>query len=217
MVEHRGASRQSHRARVVRVDRRGKCLLLELDANSLQWCTTYERSVVVDEGAAPPPHSMSLQNSTMGSECCSSTRGVEEIVVIAVVEILIPNWDDLVSILVDDVTSMTSCRCVATGGDRWGAAPRSVRDHRISNIYADEICHRQGIRPDRQAHPCRDDPAVDLLIRLSMSSKKQSTLGSTLADAQYVGVDGTGHIKIVTGSTRTGQRCMTCGRGIIHE
>ena len=65
-------------ARVVRVDRRGKYLLLELDADSIAMVhLRMSGQVVVDEGLRRHRRiAMSLQNSTMGSECCSSTANV---------------------------------------------------------------------------------------------------------------------------------------------
>ena len=90
----------------------------------------------------------------------------------------------------------------------------------IGNIYADEICHRARLRPMR--------PAADIgapgLRRLAAVIPEVLTAavdagGSTLGDAQYVGVDGT------AGSFqdehrvygRAGERCGTCGRGIVHR
>lgn len=90
----------------------------------------------------------------------------------------------------------------------------------IGNIYADEICHRSGIRPDRQAHTLSRRSCSRLADSIVDVIQEAVDLGgSTLADAQYVGVDGE------PGSyqdrhrvyARTGQRCLTCGRGIIRR
>ncbi len=214
-------------ARVVRVDRRGKYLLLELDADSIAMVhLRMSGQVVVDEGrTAPPPHSHVVAELDDGMRMLFiDPRTFGEVVVASrgEVEILIPELgrlgvDPLVDgVTIDDVVSM--CR------NRRRRVKSLLLDQSeiagIGNIYADEICHRSGIRPDRQAHTlsrrsCRRlaDSIVDVI------EEAVDLGGSTLADAQYVGVDGE------PGSyqdrhrvyARTGQRCMTCGRGIIRR
>jgi formamidopyrimidine-DNA glycosylase len=90
----------------------------------------------------------------------------------------------------------------------------------IGNIYADEILHRAGLRPDRPASS---------LDRRRMSTLATSIVdvleeaidagGSTLGDAQYVDLMGEGGSyqddHRVYG--RGGERCFTCGRGWIRR
>lgn len=85
----------------------------------------------------------------------------------------------------------------------------------IGNIYADEILHRARLLPTRPANDVRGS-AVGRLHE-SMSSVLAEAVaagGSTLADTQYVGLDGEGGWfqveHLVYG--RAGERCRTCGR-----
>lgn len=90
----------------------------------------------------------------------------------------------------------------------------------IGNIYADEILHRARLRPDRSANTI--DAAATWRLHAAVVDILSAAIevgGSTLGDAQYVDVDG------ASGSfqnehrvySRTGQRCITCGRGWIRR
>ena len=90
----------------------------------------------------------------------------------------------------------------------------------IGNIYADEICHRARLRPDRPAatlHRLHLERLAEAMV--SVLNAAVTAGGSTLGDAQYVGVDGQ------AGSfqdehrvhARAGLRCGTCGRGIVRR
>ncbi|MCB0972119.1 MAG: bifunctional DNA-formamidopyrimidine glycosylase/DNA-(apurinic or apyrimidinic site) lyase [Acidimicrobiales bacterium] len=88
----------------------------------------------------------------------------------------------------------------------------------VGNIYADESLHRARLRPDRLA---------DGLTTREVGRLHESVLGvlreaveaggSTLADTQYVDIEGQGgwfqvHHRVYD---RAGQRCLTCGRADI--
>ena len=88
----------------------------------------------------------------------------------------------------------------------------------VGNIYADESLHRARLRPDRLA---------DTLTTREVGRLHESVLGvlreaveaggSTLADTQYVDIEGQGgwfqvHHRVYD---RAGQRCLTCGRADI--
>jgi formamidopyrimidine-DNA glycosylase len=90
----------------------------------------------------------------------------------------------------------------------------------IGNIYADEIMHRARLRWDRR---------VDTLATAQLGALHQATVevlreavaagGSTLSDTQYV--DALGREGIFQTEhrvyARAGERCRTCGRGIIRR
>lgn len=90
----------------------------------------------------------------------------------------------------------------------------------IGNIYADEICHRARLRPMRAAVDVGAAGVRRLVAVIpEVLGAAVAAGGSTLGDAQYVGVDGT------AGSFqdqhrvygRTGSRCASCGRGIVRR
>ena len=90
----------------------------------------------------------------------------------------------------------------------------------IGNIYVDEILHRTRLRPDRK---------VDSLSTTQLRALHANTVavigeaveagGSTLSDTQYV--DALGKEGIFQTEHRVydreGERCVTCGRGIIRR
>ena len=90
----------------------------------------------------------------------------------------------------------------------------------IGNIYADEICHRARLRPTRRsdglgtAGERRLASAIVEVLREAVAAG-----GSTLSDAQYVGVDGRpGEFQREHRvHARSGERCPTCGRGWIRR
>ncbi|MET0143413.1 MAG: bifunctional DNA-formamidopyrimidine glycosylase/DNA-(apurinic or apyrimidinic site) lyase [Ilumatobacteraceae bacterium] len=90
----------------------------------------------------------------------------------------------------------------------------------IGNIYADEILHGARLHPERIAGSLRrpelrrlHDTMHDVLLAAVGAG------GSTLGDSQYVDLMGSGGSyqddHRVYG--RTGERCLTCGRGIIRR
>ncbi len=90
----------------------------------------------------------------------------------------------------------------------------------IGNIYSDEILHRARIHPDRAADTLTR-PAVRRLHQeiLDVLGAAVRRRGSTLGDGQYVDLmGGSGSYQLehlVYG--RAGERCGTCGRGIIRR
>jgi formamidopyrimidine-DNA glycosylase len=90
----------------------------------------------------------------------------------------------------------------------------------IGNIYADEILHAARLRPDREASSL-DGRAITRLHTSIVEVLASAIVagGSTLGDAQYVDLMGS------SGSYqddhrvygRTGERCLTCGRGWIRR
>lgn len=90
----------------------------------------------------------------------------------------------------------------------------------IGNIYADEILHAARLHPETVASTLRRRDIERLHEAMgSILTAAVGAGGSTLRDARYVDLMGSG------GSyqddhrvyARTGERCMTCGRGVIRR
>ena len=90
----------------------------------------------------------------------------------------------------------------------------------IGNIYADEILHAARLHPDRLAGTLRRQEVVRLHDAMhDVLAAAVVAGGSTLGDSQYVDLMGAGGSyqddHRVYG--RAGERCSTCGRGIIKR
>ena len=90
----------------------------------------------------------------------------------------------------------------------------------IGNIYGDEICHAARLSPLRPVGSVNRRGIGRLTDAIhSVLADAVAAGGSTLGDAQYVGVDGAAgtfqnHHRVYG---RTGLRCHTCGRGLIRR
>jgi formamidopyrimidine-DNA glycosylase len=90
----------------------------------------------------------------------------------------------------------------------------------IGNIYADEILHAARLHPDRAAITLRRSELARLHDAMhEVLAAAVGAGGSTLGDSQYVDLMGNGGSyqddHRVYG--RAGERCSTCGRGIIRR
>jgi formamidopyrimidine-DNA glycosylase len=90
----------------------------------------------------------------------------------------------------------------------------------IGNIYADEILHAARLHPDRVASTLRRPELVRLHDSMhDVLAAAVGAGGSTLGDGQYVDLMGNGGSyqddHRVYG--RVGERCSTCGRGLIRR
>jgi len=90
----------------------------------------------------------------------------------------------------------------------------------IGNIYADEICHRARLRPTRPSDSLGlvgERRLAEAIVEVL--NEAVTAGGSTLGDAQYVGVDGRGgsYQTAHRVHARAGERCGTCGRGIVRR
>jgi len=90
----------------------------------------------------------------------------------------------------------------------------------IGNIYGDEILHAAKLRPDRPSDSL--SRRSEALLHRSIHDVLDAAIGaggSTLRDAQYVDLFGKGgsyqEEHAVYG--RSGERCRTCGRGVIRR
>lgn len=88
----------------------------------------------------------------------------------------------------------------------------------IGNIYCDEILHAAKLRPDRASSSLTGPEITRLHAAIHrVLGEAIEAGGSTLADSQYVDVEGEGgwfqvHHRVYD---RAGQRCLTCGRATI--
>ena len=88
----------------------------------------------------------------------------------------------------------------------------------IGNIYCDESLHIAGVRWDRQSDAVTPREVTQLHTAIMrVLGEAIEAGGSTLADAQYVGVDGEGgwfqlHHRVYD---RAGERCLTCRKADI--
>lgn len=90
----------------------------------------------------------------------------------------------------------------------------------IGNIYCDEILHAARLRPDRVSNSLtgREITALHREIHRILGEAIDAG-GSTLADTQYVDIDGNGGQFQLSHRVydRAGQRCLTCGRATIQR
>jgi formamidopyrimidine-DNA glycosylase len=208
-------------------DRRGKYLLLPLDSGDT--CMIHLRMsgqvLLASAGASRPAHTHVVLHLDDGHEAWFvDPRTFGEVVVFDPerVEVEVPELARLGVDPIADPFDATRLRSVF-GPTSRALKPLLLDQHvvaGIGNIYADEILHRAGLRPDRPASS---------LDRRRMSTLATSIVdvleeaidagGSTLGDAQYVDLMGEGGSyqddHRVYG--RGGERCFTCGRGWIRR
>lgn len=213
---------------ITAVGRRGKYLIFSLDSgSSFMVHLRMSGQVLIQDVALPrPPHSHVVL-SLVSPDGCSrmefrfvDPRTFGEVVAFGPGEManLLP---DLVALGPDPVIDDLG---VADLGRALARTRRPIKavllDQRIvagvGNIYGDEILHRAGISPWRPA--VKVNTAQLLRLHRALLEVLEEAIecgGSTLGDAQYVGVDGQpGEFQTrhrVYG--RAGDRCRSCGRG----
>lgn len=212
---------------ILSADRRGKYLILPLDSgDSVMIHLRMSGQVLLAEGGAErPPHTHVVMHLDNGSEAWFvDPRTFGEVVVYDpdLVDVHLP---ELAKLGVDPIAEdfpFETLRTMVRSTSR-ALKPLLLDQHRIAgigNIYGDEILHASRLRPDRAANSI-DAPATRRLhesisVILNASIKAG---GSTLGDAQYVDLMGSGGSyqddHRVYG--RTGERCATCGRGWIKR
>ena len=206
---------------VIAVDRRGKYLLVRL---------TGERTAMVHlrmsgQLLVAPPHCHVAALLDDGNELrFVDPRTFGEVVVYATIDeaVVVPELARLGRDPLIDGVSRAALEAICAGRRR--RLKSLLLDQTaiagVGNIYADEICHRARLRPDRQAATLNGRHLQRLAeATVSVLNAAVSAGGSTLGDAQYVGVDGQ------AGSfqdehrvhARAGLRCGTCGRGIVRR
>lgn len=214
-------------ATITAVNRRGKYLLCPLDTGDelMMHLRMSGRLLVAEAGAERPPHThvvMHLAGSPAQELWFVDPRTFGEVVVFD---------PSNVAVEIPEVATM-GVDPIADGLDRQQFAEilrsrsRQIKallldQHVIAgigNIYCDEALHLAKVRWDRRS----DEFAGREITRLHSAIMRVlgdaiESGGSTLADTQYVGVDGEGgwfqlHHRVYD---RAGERCITCGKADI--
>lgn len=213
-------------ARITEANRRGKYLLCSLDSGDslMIHLRMSGRILVVPRGSKRPPHThvvlhLSPDASHEAQELWFvDPRTFGEVVVFDPADAtdLVPELARLgIDPLIDDFSAETLYRLLRR---KRGSLKAVLLDQHvvagIGNIYADEILHMAGLRPNRV--PARlSKPTIDRLYQ-AITEVLFSAVelgGSTLVDSQYVNLDGAfGNYQLqhrVYG--RAGETCLTCG------
>jgi formamidopyrimidine-DNA glycosylase len=216
-------------ATVLAANRRGKYLLCPLDTGDTMMVhlRMSGQLLLAPAGAVPPAHThvvLSLSGTPAEELWFVDPRTFGEIVVFDPdhVDVELPELAHLgVDPLADGLDTPALRALLA--GKRGRLKPLLLDQHVIAgvgNIYADEILHRAKLHPERTAASLRRaevGPLHDALHDVLLAAVGAG--GSTLRDARYVDLMGNGGSyqddHAVYG--RAGERCTTCGKGIIRR
>ena len=212
---------------ITAVNRRGKYLLCPLDSGDelMMHLRMSGRLLVSPAGAERPPHThvvMHLAGKPAQELWFVDPRTFGEVVVFDPRNVAIelpevakmgidPIADGLSRKQFADVLARRSRQIKALLLDQHVVAG-------IGNIYCDESLHLAGVRWDRRSDAIapREVTKLHTAIMRVLGDAIEAG-GSTLADTQYVGVDGEGgwfqlHHRVYD---RAGQRCLTCRKADI--
>ena len=229
-------------ATLTTVDRRGKYLVGRLDTgrNVMIHLRMTGQLLIAVDGAQPPPHTHVVihfdapsdgpANAPAAGEATADqlwfvdSRTFGEVVVFHPDDAadLVPELAALgIDPIADPFTRATLAGIVR--GRRRAMKPLLLDQHVIAgigNIYADEILHRARIHPARVSSTLPS--ATITRLHRTIGEVLEAAIvagGSTLDDNRYVDLmGGFGSYQddhLVYG--RAGQRCVTCGRGIIRR
>ena len=214
-------------ATVTATKRRGKYLLLSLDSgDEVMIHLRMSGRVLISLADEPrPPHThvaARLSGVPVEELRFVDPRTFGEVVVFDPdnVAIEIP---DLARLGIDPITdgmTRAQLRALVLGRARQ-LKPLLLDQHVIAgigNIYCDEILHAARLRPDRRSDSLTGQEITRLHREVHrVLGEAIEAGGSTLADTQYVDVDGNGgQFQLVHRVyDRAGQRCLTCGRALI--
>ena len=181
--------------------------------------------LLAEAGAVRPPHTHVVLSLDDGREVWFvDPRTFGEVVVFAPdrVEIEVPELARLGPDPIADDFDRAALRSIVRSTRR--ALKPLLLDQQaiagIGNIYADEILHDARLHPARAASELSTRAEVHLHTSiLDVLTEAIRAGGSTLADAQYVDLMGSGGSyqdeHRVYG--REGERCITCGRGWVRR
>mgnify|MGYP001179300399 CR=1 FL=1 len=214
-------------ATIVRVDRRGKYLLCPLDTGDelMMHLRMSGRLLVAAAGTERPPHTHVVMH--LAGEPAQELRFVDprtfgEVVVFDPARVA-EELPEVAKMGIDPIADGLS-------RDQFArilrARSRQIKallldQHVIAgigNIYCDEALHLAGVRWDRPSDAVTPREITKLhaaIMQVLLDAIEAG--GSTLADTQYVGVDGEGgwfqlHHRVYD---RAGQRCLTCEKADI--
>jgi formamidopyrimidine-DNA glycosylase len=215
-------------ATILAADRRGKYLLLPLDTGDVVMVhlRMSGQLLLAPAGAPRLPHTHVVMALSGEPEelWFVDPRTFGEVVVFDPdhVDVELPELARMgIDPLRDGLDAITLQALLA--GRRTRLKPLLLDQHVIAgigNIYADEILHGARLHPERVAGSLRRPEVVtlhDVMHRVLEDAVGAG--GSTLGDAQYVDLMGSGGSyqddHRVYG--RAGERCRTCGRGTIRR
>lgn len=213
--------------------RRGKYLFFGLDSGDelMIHLRMSGQVLIADPGSERPPHChvvMTLGPST-GDQSVSELRFVDPRTFGEVIAYdprrRPPVLPEVARLGIDPITDAFSVSDVVemTAGTKRSIKAMLLDQHSIAgigNIYADEILHAARIHPARSASSLGRRKSRDLHAAIMSVLEEAVALGgSTLRDARYVDVSGSGGAyqeeHRVYG--RSGELCITCGRGRIES
>lgn len=207
--------------------RRGKYLIVDLDSgDEMMIHLRMSGQVLIDSCAnARPPHThvvLALAGRPSEELRFVDPRTFGEVVVYdpASASDVVPELSRLGPDPISEGLELSQLRSVLSTTSR--AVKAALLDQSlvagIGNIYGDEILHRARIHPKRPARNVSREQARRLHSSIhEVLSAAIALGGSTLDDAQYVDLMGEAgsyqEHHVVYG--RSGQRCLTCSRGIV--
>ncbi len=211
-------------ATILAAHRRGKYLLCPLDTGDelMVHLRMSGRLLVADAGTARPPHThvvLHLAGAPPQELWFVDPRTFGEVVVFDPDNVAV-EVPELAAMGIDPITDGLGRDQLAriVRGRRRQLKPLLLDQHVIAgigNIYCDETLHLARLRHDRLSDSLtpREITRLHAAI-LSVLTAAIEAGGSTLADTQYVDIEGQGgwfqvHHRVYD---RGGQRCLTCGR-----
>ena len=184
--------------RVERVDRHGKYLIIGLDSGRavMVHLRMSGQVLLVDEASAAPPHTHVDAHLDDGRRMLFVDPRTFGEVVVFDPDRVSEQVPELARLGPDPLRDGIDLRALRAGlRSRRRALKPLLLDQSfiagIGNIYADEICHRARLRPTRRSDglgPASERRLADAIV--SVLEEAVAAGGSTLSDAQYVGVDG---------------------------
>lgn len=207
--------------------RRGKYLLCPLDSGDelMVHLRMSGRLLVADAGTARPPHThvvLHLDGAPRHELWFIDPRTFGEMVVFDPANVAV-EMPDLARLGVDPITDgLTKAQLSSILRSRRRQLKALLMDQHVvagvGNIYCDESLHLAKLRPDRISDTLtsREIGRLHEAV-LSVLTQAIEAGGSTLADTQYVDIEGQGgwfqvHHRVYD---RAGQRCLTCGKADI--
>ena len=214
-------------ATILSVNRRGKYLLCPLDTGDelMMHLRMSGRLLVADAGTERPPHThvvMHLEGEPAQELWFVDPRTFGEVVVFDPANVAV-EMPELAKMGIDPIADGLSRAQFATVlRSRSRQIKALLLDQHviagIGNIYCDESLHLAGVRWDRPSDAVTPREITKLHAAImKVLGEAIEAGGSTLADTQYVGIDGeSGWFQLSHRVyDRGGQRCITCGRANI--
>ena len=214
-------------ATILSAGRRGKYLLCPLDTGDelMVHLRMSGRLLVADAGAARPPHThvvLHLAGEPAQELWFVDPRTFGEVVVFDPDHVAV-EVPELAKMGVDPIADgLTRAQFAAIVRRRHRQVKALLLDQHvfagIGNIYCDESLHRAHIRWDRASDSLTPREITRLHAAImGVLTEAVEAGGSTLADTQYVDIEGQGgwfqvHHRVYD---RAGQRCITCGKADI--